>query len=262
MSGRDSAILPSLLIIGAQKAGTSSLHSWLDQHPGLTGYERKEAHYFDGGIDYTIDTYGHGPDWYASLFSGGLAQKAGAAAFESTPLYMFNPLVPARIKSLLPCVRMVAILRDPVERAISHYYHVVQRNREHLPLDEALRVEEERLAPVLESGDYKHPNFIRFSYKKRGLYSEQLERYFDLFDRDQMLVISSQELFGDPVKTVGRVLRHAGINGGTDNIVFDVKNAGKIARKPDDDEREYLSRYFRRANERLYDLLGQRFPWT
>ena len=255
----DERVLPSLLVIGAQKAGTTSLHSWLAQHPAMEGYARKEAHYFDGGTDHAVDAYARGPGWYASLFPARAELAPGAITFESTPLYLFNPLAAGRIRQLLPRVRMVAVLRDPVERAISHYYHVVQRGREDLPLAEALRAEEARLA--LAAGDYKHPAFIRHSYKSRGLYAQQLERYFALFDREQLLVLSSDELFSDPEGTVRRVLRHAGVEEAGAAISFAAQNVGRLERGADEAEADWLAGFFREPNERLFALLGRRFDW-
>ncbi|MGZ9225178.1 MAG: sulfotransferase family protein [Anaerolineales bacterium] len=165
--------LPDFIIIGAQKAGTTSLHAYLSQHPQFLKPYEKEVHFFDGGLDPDLDNYKKGQAWYRAHFP---FRRNGSASrvFEASPLYIFNPLVPDRMFDLLPEVKIVAILRHPTERAISHYFHEKQRGYESLPIMEALLEEERRMEAALQSKDYKNYSFIHHSYTSRGHYKEKL----------------------------------------------------------------------------------------
>lgn len=156
--------LPDFLIIGAQKSGTSSLFHYLGQHPALRPAFRKEVHYFDGGLK-------NGESWYRSHFC--LDSPGGhqaVKAFEASPLYLFHPLAARRIHDRIPGMKLVVVLRNPVERAISQYFHSRRHGRESLPLMEALQQEDERLAAAIRNENYEDESFIHHSYKRRGLY--------------------------------------------------------------------------------------------
>ncbi|HEV2894458.1 MAG TPA: sulfotransferase, partial [Actinomycetota bacterium] len=140
-------LLPDYLIIGAQRAGTTSLHRYLIQHPGVrTTLRTKGVHFFD-------TAYGRGMSWYASRFPTKLtawyvARRHGVElrTGEASPYYLFHPHVPARVAEHLPQVRLIALLRDPVGRAYSHYQHEVARGFETLSFEEAIEAEPARLA--------------------------------------------------------------------------------------------------------------------
>lgn len=176
--------LPGFLIIGTQKGGTTTLFSMLATHPRLTKPTDKEVHYFDLN-------YERGEEWYRRHFKGEIA-------FEASPYYMFHPAVPERIAGLLPGPKLIAILRDPVERSISHYFHSVLKGHETLPMLEALEAEETR------TGAYSHQHH---TYVARSRYMEQLERWQD-FD---LLVLSNRELRDKPDETLARACNHVGI---------------------------------------------------
>lgn len=155
--------LPDFIVIGAQRSGTSSLFAYLAQHPQLIPSYRKEVHFFDGGLDHRVDTYQKGPAWYRAHFA---RQRAGATrkAFEASPFYMPHPLVPQRIARLMPDVKLIAILRNPTERAISHYFFSRELGHEPLSITDALREEEQRIEPVLRNQDYRSEAFIYHYY--------------------------------------------------------------------------------------------------
>ena len=147
-------VLPDFLIIGAQKSGTSSLYRYLAQHPQVRESVLKEVHYFDGGLEAGIDTYALGEHWYRAHFPRRAAMAPGSRTFEASPLYLLHPLAAERIAALMPQVKLVAILRNPTDRALSHYFHNVRNNalrafKEDLPPGPAMDAEEARLADVL-----------------------------------------------------------------------------------------------------------------
>ncbi len=179
--------LPDFLILGAQKAGTTALYEYLRRHPGITGPRWKEVSYFDRH-------YARGRAWYR----GNFPVRDGGLVGEASPSYLFHPLAPERAAALVPGARLIAILRDPVERAYSHYQHELSFGREPLSFEEALEREEARMAGELERmladpGYFSHA-WWNFTYRSRGLYAEQLERWRAVFGPDRLLVLANEEL--------------------------------------------------------------------
>jgi hypothetical protein len=253
--------LPHFIIIGAQKSGTTSLYHYVNQHPSLIRSFLREVHYFDGGLDPAVDTYRNGPDWYRAHFPLTRSAHGQFKTCEASPLYMLNPLVPGRIAELIPQVRLIAILRNPTERAISHYFHERRYGREPLSIEQALRAEESRLEPILHAGDFKNPAFIYHAYKTRGVYRPQLERFLKHFPRQQLLVVKSEELFEAPQSVVRRVFEFVGVD--ADFVVADVdaRNVASNKVQVGPGIREYLDDYFAPHNRMLYELTGEDYGW-
>ena len=252
--------LPDFIIIGTQKGGTTSLFHYLAQHPQLEASWRKEVHFFDGGLNPRRDNHARGERWYRANFPLAANMTADEQAFEASPLYLFHPLAPARMAALLPEVRLIALLRNPVERALSHYFHEVRKGREPLAVMEALQSEEARLAPVLETGDYKHTAFMHFSYKLRGHYAEQIRRYHQYFPRENLLVLSSEAFFSEPQATLARIFDFIGVDAANvPNLV--ARNVGSNRTLVAAPVYDYLQSYFQPLNQDLYELLGTDFGW-
>ena len=174
---------PDFLIIGAQKAGTTSLHRLLDSAPGIYLPRppiSQEIHFFDDPSNFR-----RGPQWYAELFLGAGSDEVVG---QTSPMYLYDPDVPQRIHDLMPQTKLIAILREPVSRAYSHYWHSVRYGFESKSFDEALRAEPKRL----RSSSWSTRR--NFSYVDRGLYASQIRRYLELFDRDQLLIVTQDEL--------------------------------------------------------------------
>jgi hypothetical protein len=227
---------PSFLIVGAQRCGTTSMYKTLSQHPlVLPAVLHKGAHYFDTG-------YGHGPSWYRGHFP--LLASARRAAVdgqlpitgESSPYYMFHPLAGQRIHADLPGVRLLVLLRDPVERAYSAHTHETARGFETEPFERALELEPVRLAgeearlvadPAYQSHSHQH-----HAYVTRGRYADQLRRLAGLFGRDRMHVVDSQRFFTDPEPVFAEVTGFLGIGPAT-GIAFEKHNARPRSPMPD-----------------------------
>ncbi len=137
---RQPRALPGAVIIGAQKCGTSSLHNYLTQSPGVIAPLRKEVHYFDVN-------YGRGEGWYRGHFG---RQGEPGLNLDSSPYYLFHPAVPARMHELLPDARLIVLLRNPARRAYSHYWHERDKGREKLSFEAAIDAEPARLGQVEE----------------------------------------------------------------------------------------------------------------
>jgi len=252
---------PDFIIIGAMKSGTSSLFTFLGQHPQLVESTRKEVHFFDGGLNPAKDNYAKGLAWYGEHFPLTSDLRRGQKTFEASPLYIFNPLAPGRIADLLPSVKLIAILRNPTDRAISHYFHESRKGRESLPIMDALLAEEDRLRPVLETHDYKSNTFIHCSFKSRGRYREQLERYVEVFDREQLLILGAEKFYADPVSSVQQVCRFVGVDQDHTPVDLRPRNVGANRSAVDSGVYEYLDDYFESHNQALYELLGEDFDW-
>jgi hypothetical protein len=258
-------LLPDYLIIGAQRAGTTSLHRYLVQHPGVrTTLRTKGVHFFDTG-------YGRGMSWYASRFPTRLtawyvARRHGVElrTGEASPYYLFHPHVPARVAEHLPQVKLIALLRDPVVRAYSHYQHETARGFETLSFEEAIEAEPARLAgetrrllaePLYNSFEHQH-----HSYLARGRYHEQLAHWRALFDDRQLLVISSERFFREPEATFRRVLEFLELPAFTPDG-FE-KHNGYDYRGMGDAVHARLVEHYREPNRLLYESLGDDFGWS
>ncbi len=180
----------AFLIVGAQKAGTSALASFLHQHPEICMSVPKEVHLFDAP-DYAGDwTPAQIDERYRPYFAH---CDAGTLRGEATPIYLFLPAIAAELQRYNPDLKLIVLLRDPVERAISHYYMEKNRDKEHLPLWLALLCEPFRLRRR-EDTTHVDSHLRRHSYRRRGLYSIQLRNLYRSFDRDQVLVIRAEDL--------------------------------------------------------------------
>ena len=267
-------LLPDFLVIGAQRCGTSSLFKYLVQHPRVGRPLRKEVEYFTVRFD-------RGPAWYRAHFPlrarRAVARLAGRdlRTFEATPDYLFFPGAAARAAELLPEARLVALVRDPVERAWSHYRHVVRLGREPLGFDEAIEAEPERLAGEVERAlaDPAYParSLRLHSYAARGRYAEHLAPWIERYGRQRLLVVRAEDLFADPEATYREILRFLGLPAAMPrefrNFSYPAPTAGGGAARAAAGSRApeptaaRLRAHFAPHNRRLEDLLGRELGW-
>ena len=195
--------LPDFLGIGTQKGGTTYLHRLLQGHSQVFLAHPKELHYFSLHQD-------RGLDWYANHFvEASTEQRCG----EVTPYYLFHSLVPGRIAAELSAVKLIVLLRDPVERALSQYFHSRRLGLEPLELEAAFAAEPERLADAdetLQRGE-SHLSHQQHSYLSRSRYEQQLPRFKALFGDEQLLVLRSEDLFEQPQLVWGKVIDFLGL---------------------------------------------------
>ena len=182
--------LPDFLGLGTQKGGTSTLHALLNTHPRVFLPPCKEVHYF-------THHSGQPTQWYADHYQRARRrQRCG----DITPYYLFHPDAPERIHALLPKARLIVLLRDPVERCLSQIFHARRLGFEALEPEAAIAAEAQRLA----TGDPLHRQ--KHSYQARSRYLEQLDRYERLFEREQLLVLRSEDLFTKPKRSWDQLL--------------------------------------------------------
>ena len=204
--------LPDFLGLGTQKGGTTTLHWLLAQHQQVHLPECKEVQFF-------TQHHHQGEGWYRSHFEkASPLQRCG----EITPFYLFHPEAPGRIQALLPQAKLIVLLRDPVERAISHYFHARKRGFEPLELEKAFAAEPSRLA----SGDPF--SFQKHSYLSRSRYLEQLDRYEALFPRHQLLILRSEDLFQHVEQIWPRLLEFLDLEPSVVPARLPQANAGQI----------------------------------
>lgn len=262
--------LPDFLIIGVQKGGTTALFHYLSQHRRVMPSVRKEVHYFDL-------QYGRGLDYYRSYFGIRWPQRLTRGPVlvgEASPSYIFHPAGAERIARHLPDARLIVLLRNPVDRALSHYRHnlVAQDGREALTLDEALAAETDRLSGVvsrlLEGDRDACITYMRYSYRTRGIYVEQMQRLFEHFPREQILILKSEDMFADTRAIYRQTLDFLGLPVQELASYQPVMETTQMARQFSIDlprmseaTRQALSAFYQPYNEQLYALLGHDFAW-
>jgi hypothetical protein len=245
--------LPDFLILGAQKAGTTALYEYLYRHPAISGPSWKEVSFFDRH-------WWRGERWYRGHFPRGATAPVG----EASPSYLFHPQAPERVRSLVPDARLIAILRNPVDRAFSHYQHERALGREPLSFEDALAAEEQRTRGEVErmTADprYFSHAWWNWTYRARGLYAEQLERWYDVFPRGQVLVLLNEELDAQPAETYARVLEFLGAPP-HELESFPRVFSRKYAGMPPETRRE-LEAFYVAPNRRLSELLDRELGWA
>jgi hypothetical protein len=250
---RESRALPDALIIGAMKAGTSSLHYYLTQHRQVVAPLRKEVHYFDLN-------YARGEAWYRANFG---RAEAGGLNLDSSPYYLLHPQVPQRAHALLPAARLIVLLRDPVRRAHSHYWHERDKGREPMSFEDAIAAEPERIErdhARLASGEIERSAAHQyFSYLARGRYAEQLAAWLQVYPRERLLVLRFEDLAREPLPLLNRTLGWLGLPA-MENARLEPRNTRKYPpMAPATATR--LQDYFAPHNAALHSLLGDFPSW-
>jgi hypothetical protein len=270
--------LPEFIIAGAQKSATTSLHYWLGQHPELVGSRPKEVCFFDRDLNYE-----KGISWYKKNFINTRNPLGRYKYFESTPEYLYRDYVPERIHQLNPKMKIVILLRDPVQRAFSAW-SMYQFFKTKTKLPQALHesyitgmdnnIEKEfyggkefpSFAEVIEADIQKfetgsvlrEPSIVR-----RGIYADQVKRYFDIFGKDQVLVIGFKDLTQEKkIEKLNAILKFVGVSPSTwDFLVDEPRNSKKSMERIDDKSAQKLTQFYEPHNKRLFDLIGFKPNW-
>ena len=256
--------LPDFVIIGAAKCGTTSLYHFVAMHPAVVPAPEKELGYF-------TMKYRFGKQWYRSNFPTKMSKyyfykKTGQKLLsgEATPLYIFYPAAPGRMKTILPDVKLIVILRNPVDRAYSHYHYNVIRNKETLSFEKAIELEEERCAEekerMIREPDFAPFHYTEYLYLARGIYADQLENWFKHYTKKQFLILATEDFRKNPQQAMDQVFDFLGLSPFIVENLTD-RNVGNYKEKMNEDTRKFLIEYFRPHNERLYKLLQRGFDW-
>jgi hypothetical protein len=256
-------VLPEFVIIGAAKAGTTSLYGWLGDHPFVAPASQKEVHFFD---------YNHyrGEDWYRRHFPLESERVAFASEHgrpfltgEASPSYISHYWAPQRLARLLPRARLIVMLRNPVDRAYSQFQMSRREGEEELDFAAAIAVEDRRLdrerARAMSSPHYNSWPIGCWSYLMRSRYAEHLERWFTCFARGQLHILTLEETAEDPQQALDGVHRFLGLPEHKYDDLRPLHTASYDSMRAAD--RTQLTEYFRPHNERLHELLGRDLGW-
>ncbi len=263
----DDRILPDFVIIGCQRGGTSSLYTYLGLHPEIGPSLRKETEYF------TIN-FGKGERWYRAHFPLRIRRSFSSwrgkrlLTFEATPDYLLDPRAAERCKDLLPGAKIVVLLREPAERALSHFHHNLRLEMESESFERALELEEERIAGDLEEiargTSSRLSGFRRYTYVERGKYADQLERWLEHYPRDQVLVLESEKFFDDPASVLVEIQEFVGASPW---LPAEFRNYSYLTRGAQGHEkvppqiRQSLDDQFAASNKALADMQDVDLEW-
>ena len=254
--------LPAFVIAGAQRSGTSSLYRALVEHPNVRpAVLHKGVHYFDLQLRPWARRGTAATSRCARRSSGyGAVRAAPALTFESSPYYLFHPLAGQRLATDLPGVKVISLVRDPVERAFSAHAHELARGYETEPFERALDLEAERTPGererMIADPTYNSFAFQHQSYVARSRYVDQLEDLASHVGRDRLLVVDSHRLFEDAAPAMKEVFDFLELPQPS-GVTFEQHNARPRAPMPPG-IRERLEAELAPSDERLVEWLG----WT
>jgi hypothetical protein len=260
--------LPDFLVIGTKRGGTTSLFNYLMMHPGVLGLFPQSRG--KKSSDYFFKHRAEGETWYRSHFHTRsyrrlLERRLGYApvAGEASPYYIWDPRIAQAAYDLNPRLRAIALLRDPVERAWSHYQERTANGVEPLSFEEALSAEEDRTAGELErmAADpfYYSQAHDWYTYRSRGEYLPQLQNWRSVFPEDQLLVLRSEDMYADVQGVFDRISEFLGIGAAT-LPTTQTFGAGRRSSMPEHARAE-LQAHYAPLNRELEDYLGRPLGW-
>jgi len=259
-------VLPDFYIIGAQKCGTSALYDYLVQHPSIHPCTTKEPRFFD-------KYYDRGINWYKSCFPFKIKKNVEKIFFhrkfltgEATERYLEHPHVAKRLKHLTPNAKIIIILRNPIDRAYSHYNMRFNSKKEELSFEEAIEKESIRTKNeyelMLNDENYYSFDYFHHSYLDRSIYVDKIKHWMKIFPKNQFLILQSEPFFKNPDETYQKVLEFLELP------KWQLKKYKKIGSgkysnpKMKSETKSKLLEYFRPHNENLFKLLNSTFDWN
>ena len=252
-------VLPNFFVIGGVRCGTTSLYHYLGQHNCIKQAAYDELGYFD-------DNFHLGLNWYRSLFPTKFMQKKIESEYKKfltydvTPFYIYNPLVVDRIFKFSPNAKIIAVLRNPIDRAYSNYNIKMQAEGDtKITFEEIINSE----IGIIEKNIDNYAFLVNTFYElllARGFYAKQLEFWFKKFPRKNILLISSEELATNTDKTISEIFEFLEV---PIQKISDLTKQNEIKYpKMKDSTREILINFFKPHNEKLFGMLGRRFNWN
>ena len=235
---------PGFLVLGAQKAGTTSLYRYLTSHPYI------EPSYFPGELHYFDLNFHKGDKWYATNFR---SLKPKIITGEKSPYYLYHPLVPQRAHAYDSNLKIIVLLRNLVKRAYSHYIKELRNKNEHRTFREAcvegeavVEIEHERLANEEVAYSFAHQ---RWSYLARGKYIEQLDRWCRYFPREQIYIDTAERFFNSPVEVCNDIFQFLGQE--LYLINSNKKHNQRQYESMRSEDHAWLMEYYRQYNQKL-----------
>ncbi|MDB3956840.1 sulfotransferase domain-containing protein [Candidatus Nitrosopelagicus sp.] len=249
-----SRVLPDFIIIGTVRSGSTSLYYNICEHPSVLEAAYDEIGYFDSN-------YHLGENWYRSMFPtqkmmNKIREDTGySITGEDTPFYFWKKEVAERILSDMPETKLIVILRNPVDRAYSNYNLAVRENNEKLTFEEAIGEEIE----FLSKNSFRETVDRFRSYLTKGMYVNQIKPWLDIFSREQLHFLSTEQMKNEPCETLDLVFKFLSIPS------YDIKNLQerKLAnyKQMNENTREQLIKYYKSYNEEFFKIINQKFEW-
>jgi len=242
---------PNFIIIGTVKGGTTSLYNYICQHPEVLPASEKEVRFFNQQFEVK-------KDWYFAHFPP-IPQGAKFLTGEASPTYIYEDEVAARIRETVPDVKLIAVLRNPADRAVSHYYMLKKLGQENRTLEKAIDGEMEVLSKVTKRSLEELSFRDKMGYLRCGLYVYFLQEWARLFPRNQLLILKSEDLYQQPEQTMKQVFDFLGLSNYENG---DYKNyfAGDYP-QVNEEMRHKLSGFFEPHNRKLEAFLGRKLNW-
>ena len=253
-------VLPECFVIGVVRSGTTSLYHYLSQHPSIAPAAYDELGYFD-------DNYHLGVNWYKSLFptkftKNRIIKKHGKfLTYDVTPFYIYNPLVTRRILESFPGAKIISNLRNPIDRAYSNYILMHQEGDTTKTFEEMIQMamdEIEKNKSKLNDEAYIADTFYQ-NILARGFYADQLEIWFEKFQKKQLLIIPSEDLAQNPDQVLTKVFEFL------DLPYFKIKDFTRQNKREylpmKDETRKLLIEFYKPYNKKLFGMLDRKFDW-
>ena len=253
-------VLPECFVIGVVRSGTTSLYHYLSQHPSIAPAAYDELGYFD-------DNYHLGVNWYKSLFptkftKNKIIKKHGKfLTYDVTPFYIYNPLVAKRIFESFPKAKIISNLRNPIDRAYSNYNDALEMGDIKIPFDEVVQIamdEIDKNKSKINNEAYIVDTFYE-NILARGFYADQLKIWFKKFQKNQLLMVQSEDLAQKTDQILTKIFEFL------DLPYFKIKDLTKQNKREyppmKAETRKLLIEFYRPYNEKLYNLINQHFDW-
>ena len=251
--------LPDFIIIGTARSGSTSLYYNICQHPCVLSAAYDELGYFDSNFHL-------GLNWYRSLFPTLFSKwivkqkKQFAITGEDTPFYIWNPLVAKRILKILPKIKLIVVLRNPVDRAYSNYHLGIRAGSENLSFEDAIQIELKKLNEINDEFEHNVEKYtIPRSYIAKGFYANQLKIWLELFNSEQLIIISTEDLESNPQGTLDRIYDFLKIPKNHKLIPEKQKKASYPKMK--NETRKFLIDLYKKHNAELFAMIEQKFDW-
>lgn len=226
-SGKTMGNLPDFIIIGEMKCGTTALYKYLTEHAQVQPAKRKEINFFN-------TYYDRGLAWYQSQFPDCVKCITGESSG-----YLRFPEAASKIYKAVPQVKLILILRNPVDRAYSHYHMRLDKGEITSPFEQAIQ--------------------SKSTYLEIGNYVWNLKRWMEVFPKDQFHIVQSEKLFKQPQKTLDETFRFLGLSPHPLDV-YKHHNSGSYS-KMNPETRRRLIQYYKPNNDKLYQFLGTKFDW-
>jgi len=252
-------LLPNFIIVGAVRCGTTSLYYNICEHSCVLPADYDEIGFFDSNYELGIN-------WYKSMFPTKIERKKIESKTgicitgEDTPFYFWDKKAIERIKKEIPKIKLIVLLRNPIDRAYSNYHLGIRLGTESLTFEDSIKNEIDLLERNNDLESDRIEKFLRTrSYIAKGLYYNQIKNWFEVFSKEQILVLSTENLAKNPQETLEQIFNFLGLP--NEQIKNLQHRKVEDYQKMEEDTRQFLRKLFKPHNEKLFELIKEKFDW-